>query len=269
VRTTALAAVGGVVSVAATGCASEDLPTFAVGETATSQADTMLSLWQGSWIAAFAVGALVWGLILWAVIFHRKKSDQAPEQTRYNIPIEVLYTVVPVLVIGVLFFFTARDEHRLTQLSDNPDHTVNVVGFRWNWAFNYVDEDVYEVGTPDEFPTLYLPVDQTIRFQLTSPDTIHSFWVPAFLFKMDNIPGRLNEFEITPTKEGRFAGRCAELCGVDHSRMLFWVEVVSQDEFDDQIAELEDRGQTGLLDTDRASEAATDGQGVTQIGGRS
>ena len=105
-----MAAVGGLVLVAATGCASEDLPTFAIGETASSQADTMLSLWQGSWIAALAVGALVWGLILWSVIFHRKRSDHAPEQTRYNVPIEVLYTVVPVLIIGVLFFFTARDE---------------------------------------------------------------------------------------------------------------------------------------------------------------
>ena len=88
-----------------------------------------------------------------------------------------------------------------------------------------------------------------MRFELTSPDVIHSFWVPAFLFKMDVIPGKTNAFELTPDKVGTYAGKCAELCGVDHSRMLFNVKVVERAEFDQYIADLKARGQSGLLDT--------------------
>ena len=81
--------------------------------------------------------------------------------------------------------------------------------------------------------------------QLHSPDVIHSFWVPAFLFKMDVIPGRDNHFRFTPTREGKFEGRCAELCGVYHSRMLFNVEVVSADEYADYLKKLQDDGNIG------------------------
>ena len=88
---------------------------------------------------------------------------------------------------------------------------------------------------------------------------IHSFWVPAFLFKMDVIPGRTNQFEVTPNKEGTFIGKCAELCGVDHSRMLFTVKVVSQAEFDAHMQELRAKGQIGQLTSGRTTDAA---QGV-------
>jgi cytochrome c oxidase subunit 2 len=132
-------------------------------------------------------------------------------------------------------------------LPADPDHTINVVGHQWSWSFNYVDGDVYEAGTPARRPTLYLPKDQTVLFELTSTDVVHSFWVPNFLFKMDVIPGRQNEFAITPTREGTFAGKCAELCGFDHSRMLFTVKVVSPQEYEAHLAELRARGQTGQL----------------------
>jgi cytochrome c oxidase subunit 2 len=157
----------------------------------------------------------------------------------------------------------------LTALSDDPDRTINVVGFRWNWTFNYVDDDVYDTGSPNEFPTLYLPEGETVRFVLTSPDVLHSFWVPAFLFKRDVIPGRSNEFDLTPNKVGTYAGKCAELCGVDHSRMLFNVKVVPLDEYERHIADLEAAGQTGLLETGRVTTDADSGQGRTVLGGDS
>jgi cytochrome c oxidase subunit 2 len=214
---------------------------------ATVNAERILALWQGSWAAALATGAIVWGLIIWSVIFHRKRSDELPVQTRYNVPIEVLYTVVPFIIIAVLFYFTARDETKILELSENPDNTINVVGRQWSWTFNYLDESVWDAGTPADPPTLVLPEGESVRFELTSPDVIHSFWVPAFLFKMDVVPGRVNVFEITPSKQGRFVGKCAELCGVDHSRMLFNVEVVSSDAYDEHIERLKDAGQTGNL----------------------
>ena len=88
------------------------------------------------------------------------------------------------------------------------------------------DDVVYEGGTTADRPTLWLVKDKSVTIILDSPDVIHSFWVPGFLFKMDVVPGRHNTFTITPTRSGEFEGRCAELCGVYHSRMLFNVKVV-------------------------------------------
>jgi cytochrome c oxidase subunit 2 len=84
-----------------------------------------------------------------------------------------------------------------------------------------------------------------VKFYLFSPDVIHSFWVPSFLFKMDVVPGRHNSFEITPNRTGTFQGRCAELCGVYHSRMLFNVKVVDQATYDAHLRSLEQQGNTG------------------------
>ena len=166
-----------------------------------------------------------------------------------------MYTIVPLVMILGMFFFTVRDQTVLTKVSDNPDNTVGVVGFRWSWAFNYVEDDVYDVGTAEveDMPTLYLPVNESVVFELQSPDVVHSFWIPAFLMKMDVFPDRLNKFEVTPNKVGTFAGRCAELCGVDHSRMLFTVKVVERPEYDRHMAELKAKGQTGSIETDRIS----------------
>lgn len=225
----------------------------------TKEGGQTYALWQGTWVAALAVGVLVWGLIIWAVIAYRRKGDGLPEQVKYNMPIEILYTVAPLVMILGLFFFTARDESRLIDVSKPAANTVQVVGFRWDWTFNYVNQNTYDVGTPDQEPTLWLPVNQTVKFELVSPDVIHSFWVPAFLFKMDVIPGRVNQFELTPDTIGTYAGKCTEYCGTDHSRMLFNVKVVSQADFDAHMAALKAAGQTGQLTSGRVT---TNGQKV-------
>ena len=131
------------------------------------------------------------------------------------------------------------------------------MGKQWSWDFNYVDEQVHETGAQailtgepgaeETIPTLYLPVGERVQFYLTARDVIHSFWVPQFLQKMDMIPGRVNTFQVTPTQEGTFKGKCAELCGAYHSAMLFNVKVVSRSEYDAHMAELKAKGQTGLL----------------------
>ena len=264
VRRGALVALGSISALVLAGCSQatiDDWKRAGYPAPATEEGPTMLNLWTGSWIAALGVGFLVWGLIIWSIIVYRRRKNDtgAPVQFRYNLPIELMYTVIPLIMIGGLFFFTARDQIELTKVEDNQDLTVNVVGFRWSWTFNYVDQNTYDIGTPVEDPVLYLPVDQKVKFELTSPDVIHSFWVPVFLFKMDVVPGRTNQFEVTPNKEGTFLGKCAELCGVDHSRMLFTVKVVSQQEFDQHMQELRQKGQFGQLTSGRATEAA---QGV-------
>lgn len=241
----------------ASGCSEQTKSEWSRGglpEGATEQSASIQNLWIGSWIAALAVGVLVWGLILWAIVVYRRRhSDGMPQQVKYNVPIEVLYTLTPLIMVMALFVPVARDEAKLTELTNTYTNSVNVVGYRWSWGFNYLEDQVYDVGTPDAKPTLWLPIGKRTRFKLTSPDVIHSFWVPNFLFKMDVIPGRLNQFELTPNRVGTFIGECAELCGVDHSRMLFNVKVVTQVEYDAHVAALRAKGQTGQLKTGRVS----------------
>jgi cytochrome c oxidase subunit II len=245
-----------VATVALSGCSAELTDQFqrlGLPESATEETHLVGDLWIGSWIAAFAVGILVWGLILWVAFAYRRRNSDLPPQTRYNLPIEFLYTVAPFAVITGLFYFTVQNQDEILDTSAEPDLTVGVVGSQWAWTFNYLDEDVYEAGTSDlggteERPTLYLPVNQTVRFELSSPDVIHSFWVPSFYMKMDVIPGEDNAFQVTPNEEGTYAGKCAELCGVYHSRMLFDVAVVSEEEYEDHIEDLRDEGQTGKIE---------------------
>jgi cytochrome c oxidase subunit 2 len=198
----------------------------------------MLDLWIASVIAALVVGVAVWGLIFWCVVRYRKRGDELPAQTRYNLPIEIVYTIVPFLIIAVLFYYTAIVESAVTKESKNPDVTVEVVAFKWNWQFVYPEaktadqRPVTTVGTSEQIPILVIPKDKNVRFTETSNDVIHSFWVPEILFKRDVFPGGIpNSFEIRPTKTGAFVGRCAELCGTYHANMNFEMRVVSQDDY--------------------------------------
>lgn len=237
------------------GCTVNEAFFFDMPEPASKEAHTILSLWNGSWLAAWGVGILTWGLMLWAAVAYRRRhKDEVPEQTTYNLPLELLYTVVPLIMILGLFWFTARDQSELLTIKNDQAQTVNVVAFRWNWGFNYLDEGVYAIGSPAQNAVLVLPVDEKVRFELTSPDVIHSFWIPDFLFKMDVIPGKTNAFELTPDKIGTYPGRCAELCGVQHSSMLFTVKVVDRAEFDAYVEQLKAQGQTGLLDAGRSTD---------------
>ncbi|MEQ4716445.1 cytochrome c oxidase subunit II [Nonomuraea sp. B19D2] len=209
------------------------------------------SLWNGAWIAALATGAVVIVLIVWAAIFHRKRKSKAdlPPQVRYNLPIEMLYTLIPLVMVSVFFFFTARDSETLTRVDGDATVKVKVEAFQWSWRFTTTVngktlQPVAGVPVSDyhQGPQLVLPTKTKVEFDLSTDDVIHSFWVPEFLFKRDVLPGIKEDnpgrkFQITTLdRTGVFAGRCAELCGVDHSRMLFSVKLVPQQEFDQYIA---------------------------------
>ncbi|MCZ2828370.1 cytochrome c oxidase subunit II [Modestobacter sp. VKM Ac-2986] len=217
----------------------------------TDEAARMHSLWIGSTIAALVVGIAVWALIAYAAIRYRKRGDEVPRQTAYNLPLEIIYTIVPFIIIAVLFFFTVSTQNRVMQRSADPDVTIAVNAFKWNWQFVYPDttdsnggEPVSTVGSSTEIPILVVPTDQTIRFELASADVIHSFWVPEFLFKLDVVPGnengRDNVFEVTVREEGAFVGRCAELCGTYHAYMNFEVRSVNSADYEAYLAARED-----------------------------
>ncbi len=242
----------------------------------TDQTGRISTLWRGSWIAALLVGILVWGLILWCVAAYRKRKDDdsLPVQLRYHVPLEVMYVVLPIVMIGVMFFFTNRDTTAILATDKPADLHVQVIGKQWSWDINYLDDGVYDAGVqaqdvsqPDGLDngviTLYLPVNERVQFTINSRDVAHSFWVPAFLFKMDAIPGHTNTFQVTPTAIGTYRGKCAELCGEYHAKMLFNVQVVSKADYDAHIAALRSAGKTGQLGLDFSRE-----QSVTTIGGQ-
>jgi cytochrome c oxidase subunit 2 len=204
----------------------------------TEQGEKVLGVWRGSMITAACVGVFVIGLILWSCIaFRRRSDDEMPRQVRYNLPIEVLYTVVPVILVAVLFYFTAIRENDQDKFSAHPDVNINVVGYQWAWQFNYLDDGLSVSGRPGDYPQLVLPVGESVRFYETSPDVIHAFWVIPFLFKRDVVPGHPNSFEVTLTHTGTFQGKCTELCGVDHDRMLFTLKVVSQTDYEKWLSD--------------------------------
>lgn len=229
-----------------TGCSTEEFLRFGWPRGVTDQAEKMRELWTGSVIVALIVGVIVWGLIFWTVAFHRKKDNEIPRQFKENLPLEIVYTVIPLIMVLVLFYYTVVVQNFVEDKTATPDVTVAVHAFKWNWDFEYADTEVDDggqtvstVGSSTEIPILVLPVDQVIRFEVDSSDVIHSFWVPEFVFKLDIIPGqengRDNVFQVTVREEGSYVGRCAELCGSYHAYMNFELRAVSQDDYESYI----------------------------------
>ncbi len=209
----------------------------------TEQSQQMFDLWIGAAVAAMAVGVFVWGLIFWCIVRYRKRGDALPAQTRYNLPIELIYSVAPFLIVSVLFYYTAVVQTDVNKTTVDPDVVVNVEAFKWNWKFSYPTTrgpdglPVYTVGSSDYVPVLVLPTDKTIRFVEHSPDVIHSFWVPELLFKRDVFPGNvINQFEVKILEEGAYVGRCAELCGTYHSTMSFELRAVTPEKYEAFLA---------------------------------
>ena len=175
-------------------------------------------------------------------------------------PVEIFYTIVPLILVLGFFAFTARDQAAIENNPGDPDVRVEVYGKRWAWDFNYLDENVYSAGiqaqviddadgavSQDELPVLVLPVNKKVEIDIESRDVIHSFWIIDFLYKKDMVPGKTNYMYFTPTKEGTYAGKCAELCGEYHSLMLFTVKVVSEAEYEEYIEGLRADGFEGRL----------------------
>lgn len=232
------------------------------GPAATNQTERVSSLWVNSWIVLLAVGVITWGLMAWAAIAYRRRKGQTglPVQMRYNMPIEIFYTIVPLILVLGMFFFTARDQSEIEAKWDDPDVEITAIAKQWAWDFQYdadSDEDtVWTMGIqaqPDkdgnidqaQLPTLVLPVDEKVTINLQSRDVIHSFWIIDFLYKKDMYIGKDNSWSFIPTRVGEYAGKCAELCGEYHSMMLFNVKVVEQDEYDAYLQQLKEKGNTG------------------------
>ncbi|WP_162830552.1 MULTISPECIES: cytochrome c oxidase subunit II [Amycolatopsis] len=246
-----VAALAGLVALLATGCSGDEVLRFGWPVGVTKESEDMRVLWTWSVIAALVVGVIVWGLIFWSVAFHRKKKTHGPgdlpRQFQYNVPLELFCVVLPLVMVCVLFFFTATTESKVLAEEPDPDVTVDVIAFQWNWEFDYPSapkdangQVIKTVGSSSEIPILVLPAGKRIQYNLRSADVIHSFWVPEFHFKRDVFPDpeKNNQdpsFQNTIDRTGAFVGRCAELCGTYHSGMNFEVRALPADQFDRYI----------------------------------
>jgi len=235
----------GLTTVALTSCSTAKLNGFGYPKGVSSTSSTSLSLWQGAWITAGVVGVFTLILILWPVVFHRRKKGDTTsygKQTRYNLPAEVAYTVIPFLIVAVLFYFTARDESRITKVDSvaTAPHNIHVNAIQWSWQFTYDDAAAKPTvtGTPGQPPALVVPLGEKVLYTINSNDVDHGFWIPAFMIQMQALPGVTNHIEFAATKLGTFPGRCNILCGRDHSLMLFTVKVVTPAEYQSYISSL-------------------------------
>lgn len=250
------------------GCSQQQLRGYLPGsQGVTNHTDGITGLWVTSWIVLLLVGVVTWGLIIWAAVMYRRRKGQTglPVQLRYNLPIEIFFTIVPLILVLGFFAFTAKEQNSIEHVVQHPDVKVEVYAKRWAWDFNYPGagpggKGVYSPGIQaqeiengngtidrSKIPTLYLPINKSVQIKIESRDVDHSFWVIDFLYKKDAIPGKSNYEFVTPTKLGTYEGKCAELCGDYHSLMLFQVKVVTEGQYQSYLQSLADKGQTGIL----------------------
>lgn len=196
-----------------------------------------------------AITLFVMVLMIFIMIRFREKANPVPSKTSHNTLIEIIWTIVPVLILLVMVVPSMQLLYMQDEIPEY-DMTIKVTGNTWNWEYSYPDyenidsfvsnvlekEDAAAAGKPYLLGTdaaLVVPVDTTVKVLVTSNNNIHSFAMPAFGIKMDAIPGRINEtwFKVNEGKEGTYFGQCSEICGVRHAYMPIEIKVVGKDEF--------------------------------------
>ena len=226
------------------------LPTFQGYRGSTRQGHDEFLLYAGTFIAAIVVGVITAALIIWSIVRYRRRSDAIPRQFQYHTGLEVTYTIVPIVIVLILFGFTVWTENNVDDVVANPAQIINVNAFQWGWQFTYSGQNVSVEGEtlndPDPVglnnaacapavdcrgPGLIVPAGETVRIQLRSKDTIHGFYVPEFNFSRYAQPGVLNRFDLTVQKTGIYRAQCTQFCGLYHSEMFFHVVALPPAQF--------------------------------------
>ncbi|MBV9659757.1 MAG: cytochrome c oxidase subunit II [Acidimicrobiales bacterium] len=199
-------------------------------------------LWHWSYYFAIPIGVLVVVLITWALIRYRHRDGEGPGRTpaqfQYHIPLEATYTIIPLIVVAIIFGLLFTAENHVNKVSANPDVKITVDGFQWGWRFVYPNGHS-QVGTANYndindntgLPVLVMPANETVQLHVVSLDVVHTFYVPAFLFNRDLIPGIDNTFDLNVTKPGLYPGQCNNICGQYHAYMRFLVQVMSPSDY--------------------------------------
>lgn len=202
------------------------VPTFGAHPSVTTTGRSTYHLWQGFTIAAIVIGGFTLILIVFAAIRYRARHHDTtiPRQSQYHLPMEISYTVIPIVIVLVLFVFTVIVEDQVTALP-RPAVTIGVQAEQWGWRFNYPGFTV--AGQTTIKPTMVMPEDEQVRIVLTSLDVVHGFYIRDFNFSRYALPGVTNEFTFDAQSTGTFFGQCTQLCGLYHSLMWFEVQVVT------------------------------------------
>lgn len=189
------------------------------------------------YLVVLALAAIVFigveGFIVYAIFRYRRKpgDDVLPEQHHGNTAVEIVWTIIPTVIVFILFGFSMVTLGEVEARSEEPGVEIRVEGFQWSWNFHYAD-GVTSGPQGTEPPVLAVPVGEPVRLLLESDNVNHAFYVPEFLLKRDLIPGRTNVLEFTVTEAGTYAGQCAEFCGTAHADMGFTVQALEREEYD-------------------------------------
>jgi cytochrome c oxidase subunit 2 len=216
-----------------------------VPQSVTEQGQAIQNLYNLFLYIAAVVFVVVSGLVTWSVIRYRRRDDELPKQTHGNNRLELLWTLIPTVIVLVLFVFTLQAQNKVLDQSGQADVRVTVTAFQWSWRFTYEGTGAEVLGTPDRIPEMVVPVGQTIRVKLISADVVHSFYVPQTLFKRQAIPGTDNEFDLSFDKVGLYHGQCTQFCGLQHADMVFRVRVVDEGAYQSWLAAATRRGSAG------------------------
>jgi len=198
-------------------------------------------LWMCTLISLFVLA-----LLLICIFRYNEKANPVPSKTAHNTTIEVIWTVLPIVILVIIAIPSYRLLYFIDRTND-AEMTMKVIGNQWFWSYEYPDQEISfdSIAKPEaEIDTakgehrllevdrhVVLPVDTNIRLLFTANDVIHAWTIPAFGVKLDAMPGRINETWVRVEKEGRYYGQCSELCGVDHSFMPIVVDIVSKEKF--------------------------------------
>jgi cytochrome c oxidase subunit 2 len=220
-------------------------PSYGASRGATTQGQDTFKLYSGMMTTGIIIGGLVGLLILYTILRYRRRSEDMPKQFHESIPIEILYTGIPILIVAVLFLFTVITENKVdatvpaaarVTTAGTPVLDVKITAFQWGWRFDYPDNNVTVSGDvtngPDDHgPQMVLPVGETVQVTLVSNDVIHGFYVRDFNFSRYALPGVVNHFDLNIVSTGFYPGQCTQICGLYHSEMLFSVRAVTPSQF--------------------------------------
>jgi cytochrome c oxidase subunit II len=230
-------------------------------EAVTEQAQRIntLYLWTLgiSMIIYFGVSAA----IIWAIFRYRRRGPELPPQIHGSAAFEMGWTIIPVIILVALFIpsLLLVIDLKTPPAAAEIDLEVEAIGHQWWWEFSYPESGVRVQQTPPNYdalqpPVLVVPVGQTVRVIVRATDVIHSFYAPKFLYKIQAIPGNINELHFTVTKPGTYYGQCYQFCGLRHSDMIFYIEAVEPSEFQRWLSQ--QRALQGLATDDELAQIA-------------